>query len=214
MPDYAGDFDPDFTLEDLSHRALVLTLQEFATQSHLLSRSFLLTVGQRLGDDVMREIADIQWTGIAGLTADRLRAATGVDGDDDAPAIATIFRLHPCFQPRTYVDLRVDVVDERHAVLAFGPCPAFDEDDPYSWFAQVGTAPHPALDAIARAVNPRARCHPKSPPDDARFAWDVVIDPDAEPAEEDAAVRIVRGSRGASLMLSPPTRRRGAETSR
>lgn len=213
MPDYAGDFDPDFTLEDLSQRALVLTLQEFAAQSHLLSRSFLLTVGQRLGDDVMREIADIQWTGIAGLTADRLRTAAGVDGDD-ATAIATIFQLHPCFQPRTYVDLRVDVVDERHAVLAFGDSPALDEDDPYSWFAQLGSAPHPALDAIARAVNPRARCHPMSPPGDARLAWDVVIDPNAEPAEEDAAVRIARGSRGASLVLSPPTRRRGAEASR
>jgi hypothetical protein len=213
MPDYAGDFDPDFTLEHLSHRALVLALQEFATQSHLLSRSFLLTVAQRLGDDTAREIADIHWTGIAGLTADRLRTAMRVEGDD-ATVIAKLFQLHPCFQPRTYVDLRVDVVDDRHAVIAFGECAAFDEADPYSWFAQLEAAPHPALDAIAQAGNARARCHPVTPAGDARLAWDVVIDPDEEPAEEPAAVQLARGSRGASLVLLTPTRRRGAEASR
>jgi hypothetical protein len=207
MPDYSGEFDPDFTLEHLSHRALVLALQEFATQSHLLCRSFLLTVAQRLDDDAAREIADIQWTGIAGLTADRLRASMRVDGDD-AAAIAKLFQLHPCFQPRTYVDLRVDVVDERHAVIALGDCPALEEHDPYSWFAQLRAAPHPALDAIACVGNSRARCHPATPGGDARLAWDVVIDPHAEPAAEPAPVHTARGSRGASLVVLTPTRRR------
>jgi hypothetical protein len=210
MPDYSGEFDPDFTLEHLSHRALVLALQEFAAQSHLLCRSFLLTVAQRLGDDAAREIADIQFTGIAGLTADRLRTAMAVDGDD-AVTVAKLFQLHPCFHPRTYVDLRVDVVDDRHAVVAFGECPAFEEADPYSWFAQLHHAPHPALDAIARVGNPRARCRPIAPPGDARLAWEVVIDPDAEPADEPAPVRMARGSRGANLVLMTPTRRRAAE---
>jgi hypothetical protein len=207
MPDYSGNFDPDFTLEHLSHRALVLALQEFATQSHLLCRSFLLTVAQRLGDEAACEIADIQWTGIAGLTADRLRSTMQIDGDD-ATTIAKLFQLHPSFQPRTYADLRVDVVDDRHAVVALGECPALEEADPYSWFAQLATAPHPALDAIARVGNPRARCHPVAPPRDARLAWDVVIDPDAEPAPESAPVHTARGSRGASLVVMTPTRRR------
>lgn len=207
MPDYSGEFDPEFTLEHLSHRALVLALQEFAAQSHLLCRSFLLTVAQRLDDDAAREIADTQWTGIAGLTADRLRAAMGVDGDA-AAAIAKLFQLHPCFQPRTYVDLRVDVLDDTHALVALRNCPAFEEADPYSWFAQLGPAPHPALDAIARVANPRAQCHPVAPPADARLAWEVVIDPNAEPAPEPSEVRIARGSRGASLVVMTPTRRR------
>jgi hypothetical protein len=207
MPDYSGNFDPDFTLEHLSHRALVLALQEFAAQSQLLCRSFLLTVAQRLDDEAACEIADIQWTGIAGLTADRLRSAMRVEGDD-AAAIAKLFQLHPCFQPRTYVDLRVAVVDDRHAVLAFGECPALEEADPYSWFAQLGQSPHPALDAIARVGNPRARCHPATPTGGAPLAWDVVIDPDAEPAPEPAPVHTARGSRGASLVVLKPTRRR------
>jgi hypothetical protein len=100
MPDYSGHFDPDFTLEHLSHRALVVALQEFAAQSQLLCRSFLLTVAQRLGDEPAREIADVQWTGIAGLTADRLRSSMHVGGDD-AATIAKLFQLHTCFQTRT-----------------------------------------------------------------------------------------------------------------
>ncbi|HEY5165777.1 MAG TPA: hypothetical protein VIJ44_07495 [Acidimicrobiia bacterium] len=66
--DYTDDFDPDFTLEDLSHRALVLTVQEFAVQCHVLCRSFLLTMAQRLPEDELRTVASAQWTGIAGLT--------------------------------------------------------------------------------------------------------------------------------------------------
>ena len=40
--DYAGTFDPEFQLEDLSHSALVVVNQEFALQSHLLARAFML----------------------------------------------------------------------------------------------------------------------------------------------------------------------------
>jgi hypothetical protein len=206
--DYAGDFDADLVLEDFSHRALVLATQEFAIQSHLLCRSFLLAVAQRLGDDDQtRAIADIQWIGAAGLTAERLRAAMGIDGDD-ATAVAKLFQLHPCFQPRTYVDLRVDVVDDERAVISFGECPAFEEGDPYSWLAQLDRAPHPALDAIARVGNAQARCHPVEPAGDARVSWEMVIDPTAEPAAEPDAVRMAKGSNGAALLLEPRSRRR------
>ncbi|MBA2327080.1 MAG: hypothetical protein H0V95_10625 [Actinobacteria bacterium] len=208
MPDYAGEFDPDFSLESFSHRTLVLADQEFAVQSHLLCRSFLLAVAQRLGnDDEAREIATIQWVGAAGLTAERLRAAMAVEGDD-AGAVAKLFQLHPCFQPRTYVDLRVEVLDDQRAVISFRECPAFEEGDPYSWFAQLGRAPHPALDAIARVGNPRARCHPVEAAGDARLTWEMVIDPTADPAPEPNEVRMAKGSNGAALLLAPRTRQR------
>src|SRR3954452_24629141 len=49
--DYSGDFDPDFQLEDLSHRALVIVLQEVAVQSHLLLRGFAIAVAERYGEE-------------------------------------------------------------------------------------------------------------------------------------------------------------------
>jgi hypothetical protein len=118
---------------------------------------------------------------------------------DDIESIAKVFQLHPCFHPRSYVDFRVEISGERSARLAIGECPALQEMDPYSWFAALGAAPHPALDAIAGAINPRARCHPVSDPRDARLAWDVIIDPSAEPQPEPRELELARMSRGASF---------------
>jgi hypothetical protein len=195
--DYAGPFDPEFQLEDLSHRALLVAAQEFAVQSHLLARAFLLCVGQRFGDTAVAAIAADQWTGIAGLTAERLRAALGVGGDG-IDAVAKLFQVHPAFHPRTYLDFRVTITGAASARLTLGDCPALHEDDPYSWFAGLGGAPHPALDAIARIGNPRARCHPVAGP---RLAWDVVIDPHADPAPEPGPVALAKISSGARFVF-------------
>jgi hypothetical protein len=195
--DYGGAFDPDFQLEDLSHRALLVATQEFAVQSHLLARAFLLCVGQRFGDEAVPGIAAEQWTGIAGLTAERLRTAFAIAGDDIAAA-AKLFQLHPAFQPRTYVDLRIALTGPTSLRLSLGDCPALHEGDPYSWFAGLRDTSPPAFDAIARAANPRTRCRPVPGTD---LAWDVVIDPHAEPSPEPAAVQLAKISSGARFVF-------------
>jgi hypothetical protein len=199
-PDYSGPFDPGFQLEDLSHRALVVACQEFAVQAHLLVRAYLLCIAQRYGDEVSGELGRKQWTGSAALGAHRLRRTLGIDGDG-IEAIAKVFQLHPHFHPRRYVDFRVEQTGERSARISIGDCPALAEADGYSWLAGLDAAPHPALDAIAGAVNPRARCHPVDRPADARLAWDVVIDPASEPQEEPGELRLARISRGAEFEL-------------
>jgi hypothetical protein len=198
--DYSGPFDPGFQLEDLSHRALVIASQEFALQSHLLARGFILCCAQRFGEDAAVELAEGQWTGIAALTAGRLRAPLGIEGDD-IEAVAKVFQMHPCFHPRSYVDFSVEITGSRSARIRIGDCPALEEDDAYSWFAGLRAAPHRALDAIAGAVNPRARCHPVANPKDARLAWDVVIDASAAPQEEPPELKLARLSKGATFQL-------------
>ncbi len=118
---------------------------------------------------------------------------------EDIEAVAKVFQLHPCFFPRSYVDFRVQVTGPQTARIAVHDCPALHEGDPYSWFAALAAAPHPALDAIAGAVNSRARCHPVADPDGARLAWDVVIDPAAEPRVEPQELALARLSRGATF---------------
>lgn len=196
--DYSGPFDPGFQLEDLAHRALVVVNQEFALQSHLLARSFLLCVAQRQGDPVAAELGAAQWTGIAALSAERIQRLLRIEGDD-AEAIAKVFQLHPCFHPRSYVDLRVELQGPQRARISIADCPALEEGDPYSWLAGLGAAPHPALDAIAGRVNPRARCRPAEAGRGARFAWEVVIDPAAEPQPEPWELALARISRGATF---------------
>jgi hypothetical protein len=197
--DYAGPFDPEFQLEDLSHRALVAVNLELAVQAHLLARSFLLCVAQNHGESVVAELAARQWTGIAGLAAERLARAMGIDGDGP-DAIARVFQIHPAFHPRDYVDLRVRLEDDGVRV-AFGACPAFEEGDPYSWLAHLGEAPHPALDAVARAVNARASVRPVTPREGEQLAFHAAVDPAAEPHPEAPDVKLAKVSKGAHLTL-------------
>jgi hypothetical protein len=208
--DYSGPFDPGFQLEDLSHRALVTVCQEVPVQSHLLARSFMLCIGQRLDDQAAGELGASHWTGIAALTAERLRALLGIGGqgveDRGIEAIAKLFQVHPCFHPRSYVDFSAELTGDRSARIAIGDCPALEEGDPYSWFAALGAAPHPALDAIAASVDPRARCIPVAKPANARLAWDVVIDPGAEPQPPPMELSLAKISRGATFQFE---RRRG-----
>jgi hypothetical protein len=202
-PDYSGDFDPGFQLEDLSHRALLIVNQEAAVQSHLLARSFLLCAYQRAGDATASELGVSQWTGIAALTAERLRRALKIEGDG-IEAVAKVFQLHPCFHPRSYVDFRVEITSETSARITIGECPALDEGDAHSWFAGLaafGADTHPALDAIAGRVNSRARCRPVAKPGGAGLDWDVVIDPNAEPQPEPAELALARLSRGAGFQF-------------
>jgi hypothetical protein len=225
--DYAGAFDPNLELEDLSHRALVTVCREFCLQGHLLVRSFMMTIAERWGIEAAREIAGQQWVGIAGVAAERVAAAMGVAGgvataaaDDDGreaggnhdtgrdgagvpdatDALARLFQLHPAFHPRAYVDLHVERRDG--AVRCWiADCPALAEGDDYSWIALLGREPHRALDAIARTIDPRARCSPCDVPG-ARVAWSVAVDRAADPAPEPAEVALTKLSKGATFRFA------------
>jgi hypothetical protein len=167
-------------------------------QSHLLARAFMLGVAQRTDDAAASELGASQWTGIAALTAERLCSRLRIDGDD-IEAIAKLFQVHPCFFPRTYLDLRVEIIGPQRARIAINDCAALAEGDAYSWFAGLAAAPHPALDAIAGCVNPRARCIPVAEGDGARLAWDVVIEPDADPRPPPQELALAKISRGAAF---------------
>jgi hypothetical protein len=204
--DYSGEFDPDFELEDLSHSTLVVALQEVAVQSHLLFRAFLLSVSQHYGEAEAAAINPQVFTGLAGMTAQRLRDAMGIDGND-APAIAKILQVHPMFFPRTYVDLSVELIDGgldgERVRFAIGPCAALDEGDGLTWFSYLGAESDRALDAIVQAINPRARCHAVAPLGSESFAYEAVIDPNATPASEAPEIALAKISTGATVTFTP-----------
>ncbi|HEV7527026.1 MAG TPA: hypothetical protein VGP92_18865 [Acidimicrobiia bacterium] len=200
--DYSGDFDPDFELEDLSHGALVVALQEVAVQSHLLLRSFLIAVSERYGEETALKLVPQIFAGLAGMTAQRLVPVLGLQAHD-AGDIAHLLRLHPMFWPRTYVDLRVEVVDHLRVRFALGPSPVLEEGDGFTWFAQLGGDGDRALDAIVQAVNPRASCRPVATRGDEQFAYDAVIDPAAKPATEAPEIALAKISGGATFVFTP-----------
>ena len=67
----------------------------------------------------------------AGLAAERVADALGIRENaaaDPLDAIARLFQVHPAFQPRAYIDLRIERT--RDAVLCtIGDGPAFESDD-------------------------------------------------------------------------------------
>lgn len=195
LDDYSGPFDPDLELEDLSHSALVTVAKEFCIQGHLLVRSFMMALARRWDDRTAAEIAAQQWVGIAGVAAERVLAAMGVTGDD-LDAIAKLFQLHPSFHPREYIDLHVERSGSEVRCW-IGDCDALGEGDAYSWFALNEEQRHRALDAMVRAVNPRARTRPHAA--GVPIAWSVVIDAAAEPAPEPPEVALTKMSKGASF---------------
>ena len=122
--------------------------------------------------------------------------------------MAKLFQLHPAFLPRSYVDWRVTLTGPRSARLALGDCAALREGDACSWLAGLTAAPHRALDAIAAAGDPRARCRPV-PAEDARLAWEVVVDPAAEPWPDPPELALARISRGAAFRFERRRNLRG-----
>ncbi len=207
-PDYSGAFDPDLDLDDFAQPALVRIAQEFCLQGHLLVRSFMMAIAERWGDDAAAQMASQQFIGSAGLAAERVAAAMRLGGGADLEVIAKLLQLHPAFHPRAYVDFHVER-DDNSVRCWIGDCDAFGEGDPYSWFVLLvaGGAPHPALDAIVRTVNPRARCRSVQIAG-ARVAWSVEIDPGAEPAPEPPAVGLAKLSKGATFQFTARRPRR------
>jgi hypothetical protein len=200
--DYSGEFDPDFELEDLSHRALVVALQEVAVQSHLLLRAFAVSISQNYGEEVALALVPQIFTGLGGMTAQRLVPVLGL-AKGDAADIARLLSLHPVFWPRTYVDLRVEHVDHERVRFALGPSPGLEEADGFTWFSQLGGASDRALDAMVHAVNPRAACHPVATRGDERFAYEAVIDPHSAPRTEAPEIALAKISGGATFEFTP-----------
>jgi len=193
-PDYSGPFDPGCQLADFSQRALVGLNQEFAVQALLLMQSYMLSQANHFGAEKAQELGRRMWIGHAAVAVERLQKYLGIAGDD-IETVAKILQLHPHFQPRTYVDLRVAVTGARTARIEIGDCPALREETQLTWFRQLGAEPHPAFEALVQRVNPRARVR-TADPGGTRLAWEIEIDPVVEPAEEPQELALARLSGG------------------
>jgi hypothetical protein len=192
--DYAKPFEPDFHLGYLSHPALVTVCRELLVQNHLLVRALMTSVADRGGEAAARDVGMAQWIGSGAVAAHRLRASLGI-ADDGVEAVLKVLQLHPTFVPG-YADVRVERIGADRGRLSIGECEALHEDDGSSWFGMLDPTPHPALDAIAHAVVPGARCLRTTPADGARLAWDVVVDRDAPavPARPEVAMVAATGT--------------------
>ncbi len=195
---YAGDFDPDLRFEDLSRPTLLAALTEVAIQSHLLFRSYLISVSERVDPDVAAELGPRILTGIAPITAERLARAFAIT-TADAHAIARVLELHPSFQPPEYVSTRIDPIDDTRVRFSVLPSPMFDEADAFVWLAGLTHDNDRAVAALARAINPRADAVRTTARADELVAYDITVDPDADEHREEPETALARFSGAATF---------------
>jgi hypothetical protein len=190
LDDYSGPFEPEFQLEDLSARALLRALDEFCVQNHLLVRSMLLAIIERQGAEVSSEISSAMLVGAGWAASERLRRVRGLAGDGVEDVLA-VLQVHPVLAPSGYADVRLGVAGERGRVALVDSL-AFQEGDDCSWFALLAVGDDAGLDAMVKGADRRARVERAAAAPGEIAAWDVIVDPDAEPAAEPDAVAITK----------------------
>jgi hypothetical protein len=149
--DYTRPLDPELRIAEFSTPVLRALINEIALQAHLLVLSFASAVGDRVDEEGTREIVAKQFTGVAGVVAERL--ARAFELGDSAADLATVFELHPAFHPRAYIDWSVQL-DGDVVRLALGDGPACTERFE-SWMGVLAAGQDRALKAIAMGVDPR-----------------------------------------------------------
>ncbi len=189
--DYAGAFDPGFRLEHFSQGTLVAALREFSIQTHLLASSADLFLSERHPRETVREVLANQWLGASWVSAERIAAEIGLAGGG-IEAVAQALLLHPALPPGLEVTL--EPAGAYEARLAFaGPSALLDPDAP-GWLGLLAAGEPRALEAIAQAVDPRARVAKQG-----KHAFRIEVDPHAEPVAKPQPVTLTQLSTAAAF---------------
>lgn len=192
--DYAGPILSDVDFTAFSHSALVRIAEEVTLQWHLLVLSFVRAVGARTSPERTAEITRRQFTGVAGLTAERL--CRSLDLGQDLDAVATVLALHPALGPPGYVDLRVSRDADALVVHLSRDCPAHRDG---AWVSLLDPDHLEPVEAVLHAVHPTWHAAVAAFDDDV-LSLRVAR---GEPAQESSDVGLVRLSHGAGFSFEP-----------
>ncbi|WP_309230231.1 hypothetical protein [Nocardia sp. SYP-A9097] len=195
--DYSGPLVNDLRFGDFSRSALIRIADEVCLQQHLLTLGFRRAVAERSDSAAALDIVRKQFTGIAGLTSERLRNALGL-GDGTA-ALAQVLRLHPALNPAAYVGCSVSEGNQTVELRLERDCGAVADG---AWAALIDASHLEALNALVRGVNPRFDVSPRSASSEA-LAVEIGLAP--EPFRESSEVAITRFSTGAAFSFADRT---------
>ncbi|MGC5248125.1 hypothetical protein ACPXB3_14520 [Gordonia sp. DT219] len=151
LVDYRGALVADLQFAEWSASALARIAEEVALQHQLLALGFWLSV-RRYAESVEQatEIFRKQFTGIAGLAADRLRAELRLG--TDAQALAQVVNLIPVLGPGRYTGVEA-AVDADEVIVEIPADSAAHADG--GWITLLDTDHVEPLQAIGVAVDPR-----------------------------------------------------------
>ncbi|MGV9826461.1 hypothetical protein [Gordonia sp. NPDC003429] len=192
--DYRGALRDDLQFREWSATALVRIAEEVALQHQLLALGFLVSLRRHAADaEQVTAIYRKQLTGIAGLAADRLRAALRLP--PDAAGLAGVMSLHPVLGPVQYTGVTAEATGSGVTVRIPHESPARADGGWIALFDEDHTEP---LQAIATAVDPHWVV--ASAVDDGT-ALVVTFSVSHESLEESGEVALVRFSSGADFQF-------------
>ncbi|MFQ6391949.1 hypothetical protein ACLMAJ_00700 [Nocardia sp. KC 131] len=201
--DYTGPLLSDLRFADFSKSALVRIADEVCLQHHLLTLGFMIAVRARLGTETTGDdggsaaalsMGRKHFTGIAGISSERIRNALRL-GDDTA-ALAEVLRSHPAWNPLPYTG--VEITETSDAVLLHIPHHSAARADG-AWPAMIDADHLAPLDAMARGVNPRFATRPVATDE---HGWTVEMALAPQPFREATEVTLTRYSTGASFTFT------------
>ena len=159
--DYSGPLLADLQFSDWSASALRRIIDEVCLQGHLLALSFLAATARRAGGPAAAvDFGRRQFTGVAGVAADRLRDALGLP--PTLTGAARLLTLHPGLQPYDYVRADVELGDR--LVLRLGRDTDATVDG--AWPSMLDGDHLAPLDAMLRSIDPHLRCEATADDDD------------------------------------------------
>jgi len=193
LDDYSGPLVADLDFAAFSHAALVRIADEVCLQMHLLNLSFGIAVARRATSvEQAREICTRQLIGIAGIAAERLRAALSLPADE--AGAARVLALLPLLNPVAYTGGVLDVT--RGATVTVSPSDAAADG---GWITLCGPGREAPLQAAVRAVDPHLDVEVVG----SAAAWTLTVVRRDEPAPEASEVAVTRFSTGATFAFQP-----------
>lgn len=190
---YSGELQDDVNFAAFSRSALQRIAEEVCLQMHLLVLSFRLAVELRTDAATTLDISRKGFTGIAGLAAERIRAALQLGSDLDAAA--ALLRVHPAANPAGYTGFECDASDG--LVLRWRRGTPGQSDG--AWPALLDADHVEPVQAILHAVDPRLRVEARR--DDSEVL-ELVVVRDDEPHDELPEVAVTRFSSGADFVFA------------
>ena len=194
LHEYSGPLCSDLDFRQWSASALRRIAGEVCIQGHLLALSFLASTRNYVDtDEEARSFSRRQFTGVAGVAAQRIRAAVGLGsslGD-----VAVILSLSPGLLPATYTGCRVELA-ERLLVRIDRTAPATGDG---SWPTLLDADHLEPLDAIVGAVDRHYRCVVVEDSSD-ELVVEVVMGAEKLPVPND--VRLTEFSTGAAFAFA------------
>lgn len=184
--DYSGPLLSDIDFARFSRSALVRIADEVCLQMHLLNLSFGLAVRARATDaDQAHEVLTKQLVGVAGVAAERIARALGLDDP------LRVLELHPLLNPAAYV---AGVVARETVMVE--PSPASADG---AWIALCGPGRERAIRAVVQAVDPYADMELAGDHD----RWTATLVRRDAPAPVADEVAVTRFSTGAAFAFEP-----------